>query len=325
MRLRIAFSNARYYGGELITFPSPVTEDQAVSFVHVPGGLYERGAGRVNRLEAQQLVADVVRRLKEPGFALERLSLGIVSFNTKQQTLIENLLDYERRQDPSIERFFAGREWHEPVFVKNLENVQGDERDIILFSVGYGPDATGRVSHNFGPLNKVGGERRLNVAITRARRELVVFSTLRPEDINLARASGHGVRDFKHFLEYAARGARALAEAFAPTGRGPDSPFEEAVQAMLEGKGWEVHPQVGVAGFRINLGVVHPDMPGRYLVGVECDGATYHRAATARDRDRLREMVLRDLGWRIRRVWSTEWWMGVHRMRAPPRPVDAGS
>lgn len=305
----IAFSNARYYEGELITFPSPVTEDQAVSFVHVPGGVYERGSGQVNRMEAQKLVEDVVRRLKDPCFALDRLSIGIVSFNSKQQTLIENLLDQERRKDASIEQFFSGREWHEPVFVKNLENVQGDERDIILFSVGYGPDAAGRVSHNFGPLNKIGGERRLNVAITRARRELVVFSTLRPEDINLARAPGRGVRDFKHFLEYAERGARALAEAFAPTGRGTDSPFEEAVKAMLEGKGWEVHPQVGVAGFRIDLGVVHPDIPGRYLVGVECDGATYHRAATARDRDRLREMVLRDLGWQIRRVWSTEWWM----------------
>jgi very-short-patch-repair endonuclease len=139
--------------------------------------------------------------------------------------------------------------------------------------------------------------------------KLAVFSTLRPEDINVARAPGRGVRDFKHFLEYAERGARAMAEAFAPTGHATDSPFEDAVKARLESMGWEVHPQVGVSGFRIDLGVVHPDRPGRYLAGVECDGATYHRAATARDRDRLREMVLRDLGWRIRRVWSTAWWM----------------
>ena len=305
----IAFSNAHYYEGALITFPSPVTADRAVHFVHVPGGVYARGTGQTNQREAQQLVADLVRRLKDPAFTLERLSLGVVCFNAAQQTLIENLLDQERRQDPALEPFFSGQEWHEPVFVKNLENVQGDERDIILFSVGYGPDAAGRVSQNFGPLNKVGGERRLNVAITRARRELVVFSTLRPDAINVARAPGRGVRDFKHFLEYAERGARAIAEAFAPTGRGTDSPFEDAVKARLEAQGWEVHPQVGVSGFRIDLGVVHPDMPGRYLAGVECDGATYHRAATARDRDRLREMVLRDLGWRIRRVWSTEWWM----------------
>ena len=305
----IAFSNARYYGGRLVTFPSPVTTDRAVRLIHVPDGLYERGSSnRVNRPEARTVVAEIVHRLKDPNFAAERLSLGVVTFNSDQQRLIENLLDAERRAHPDLEPFFDGELWPEPVFVKNLENVQGDERDVIIFSVAVGPDAAGRVSTTVSSLNKEGGHRRLNVAITRARRELVVFASLRPEQINLSRTGSRGVRDFKHFLEFADRGARALAEAAAPTGRDTDSPFEDAVLAALVARGWTVHPQVGASGFRIDLGVVHPDEPGRYLAGVECDGATYHRSATARDRDRLREMVLTNLGWRIRRVWSTEWW-----------------
>jgi very-short-patch-repair endonuclease len=137
----------------------------------------------------------------------------------------------------------------------------------------------------------------------------LVFATLRPEQIDLGRTSAKGVVDFKHFMEFAENGARAIAEAFSPTGRETKSPFEDTVMRALVTKGWEIHPQVGVSFFRVDLGVVHPDFPGRYLAGVECDGATYHRSATARDRDRLRELVLTDLGWRIRRIWSTEWWM----------------
>ncbi|WP_244480137.1 DUF3320 domain-containing protein [Methylobacterium sp. Leaf465] len=305
----IAFSNAHYYGGRLVTFPSPVTDDRAVRLTLVPDGVYERGSGRVNRPEARAVVAEIVRRLREPGFVEERRSLGIVTFNGEQQRLIENLLDEQRRSYPELEPFFDKDRWHEPVFVKNLENVQGDERDAIIFSVAVGPDQTGRPVTTVSSLNKDGGHRRLNVAITRARRELLVFASLRPEQIDLGRTRARGVRDFKHFLEFADRGARALAEAFAPTGGDVESPFEAAVLAALQAKGWIVHTQIGVSGFRVDLGIVHPDAHGRYLAGVECDGATYHSSATARDRDRLREHVLTDLGWRIRRVWSTEWWM----------------
>lgn len=308
----IAFSNERYYEGRLVTFPSPMTADRAVHYEHVPGGVYERGSGRVNRGEARAVVRDVVRRLSAPTSAEAPASIGIVTFNTEQQHLIETMLDQERRAHPELEPFFNST-GHEPVFVKNLESVQGDERDVILFSVGYGPDASGRVSQNFGPLNKDGGTRRLNVAITRARTELVVFATLRAEQIDLSRTKAAGARDFKHFLEYAERGSRALAEAAAPLHRGPESPLEEAVQHALEERGWTVHPQVGVAGFRVDFGVVDPDAPGRYLAGIECDGATYHRSATARDRDLLREQVLRNLGWRIHRVWSTDWWVDAER------------
>jgi superfamily I DNA and/or RNA helicase len=305
----IAFSNSRYYGGRLVTFPSSVTNDRAVRLVHVPDGLYERGSSnRVNRPEARAVVADVARRLKDPAFKNERLSLGVVTFNADQQRLIEDLLDAERRAHPDLEPFLGKERRYESVFVKNLENVQGDERDAIIFSVAVGPDAAGRVSTTVSSLNKEGGHRRLNFAVTRARRELVVFTSLRPEQIDLGRTGSRGVRDFKHFLEFADRGSRALAEVAAPTGQDTESPLEDAVTAALAARGWVIHPQVGVSGFRIDLGVVHPDEPGRYLAGVECDGATYHRSATARDRDRLREMVLTGLGWRIRRVWSTEWW-----------------
>ncbi|MCJ2128316.1 DUF3320 domain-containing protein [Methylobacterium sp. E-045] len=304
----IAFSNRHYYRGGLITFPSPVTEDRAVRLHYVSDGLYERGGARVNRPEARALVAEVVARLAAPAFAAEERSLGIVTFNGEQQRLIENLLDAERRGRPELERFFDGRTWKEPVFVKNLETVQGDERDAILFSVAAGPDAAGRITGQISSLNREGGHRRLNVAITRARRELVVFASMRADQVDLGRGSARGVRDFKHFLDFAEHGARVLETAAAPTGGDIESPFEGAVMAALAARGWRLIPQVGVSAFRIDLGIVHPDAPGRYLAGVECDGATYHRAATARDRDRLREWVLTDLGWRIHRVWSTDWW-----------------
>lgn len=301
----IAFSNHRYYGGGLVTFPSPVTEDRAVSFHLVSGGLYEKGGARINQPEARALVTDLVGRLKDPVFAAAGLTIGVVTFNSEQQKLIEDLLDEERRADPSIEPFFA-EDVLEPVFVKNLESVQGD---VMYFSITYGPDRTGAVSMNFGPMNRDGGERRLNVAVTRARQELRVFSSLRPEQIDLSRTKADGVKDLKHFLEFAERGPRALAEAVFGSIGDYDSPFEQAVAEALTRRGWHVHPQVGVSSFRIDLGVVDPDAPGRYLAGIECDGATYHRSATARDRDKLREQVLRNLGWEILRIWSTDWWV----------------
>jgi very-short-patch-repair endonuclease len=303
----IAFSNHRYYGGRLVTFPSPVTEDRAVSF-HYVNGTYEKGGARVNKAEAKALVADIVKRLKSPGFKESKLTIGVVTFNTEQQKLIEDLLDEERRQDPGLEPYFAESEL-EPLFVKNLESVQGDERDIMYFSITFGPDGSGAVSMNFGPMNRTGGERRLNVAITRARHELRVFSTLRGDQMDLSRTQAIGVRDLKHFLEFAERGSRALFESTAGSLGGFESPFEEAVAGALASRGWMLHTQVGASAFRVDLAVVHPDAPGAYLAGIECDGATYHRSATARDRDMLREHVLRGLGWEILRIWSTDWWV----------------
>lgn len=302
----ITFSNHRYYKGGLVTFPSPVTQDAAVSLQFV-GGIYERGGSQTNRAEADAIVAEIERRLLDANASSQ--TLGVVTFNQKQQALILDLLDAARRRNGELDRFFA-EDLIEPVFVKNLESVQGDERDVILFSTTFGPDASGaRLSMNFGPLNKSGGERRLNVAITRARAELKVFSSLRAEQIDLSRTAAIGVRDLKHFLEFAEKGVRALSEAVFGSQGDFESPLEAAVARDLRDKGWILHPQVGVSRFRVDLGVVDPAAPGRYLAGIECDGATYHRSATARDRDLVRESVLRGLGWRILRLWSTDYWL----------------
>lgn len=307
----ITFSNHRYYEGELVTFPAPQSEDHAVSCTHV-SGIYQRGGTRTNPIEARAVVEEIISRLNDPAFIAQELTIGVVTFNAEQQRLIEDLFEVERRKDRSLDRIF-GDELAEPLFVKNLESVQGDERDIIYFSTTYGPDQTGRVSMNFGPLNQDGGERRLNVAVTRARHELRVFTSLLQDQIDITRTNALGVRDLKLFLGFANRGARVFFEENQGSVGDYESPFEEAVARTLRQKGWQVHPQIGVSAFRIDLGIVDPDVPGRYLAGVECDGATYHRAATARDRDKLREKVLRELGWKILRVWSTEWWTSHKR------------
>ena len=303
----IAFSNARYYDNKLITFPAPDVEDCGVS-LRTGDGFYARGGARHNEAEAKAVVAEIVRRLTHQDERVRRQSIGVVTFNSEQQALIEDLLDRERDRQPEIEFAFSPDESVEPVFVKNLETVQGDERDVILFSVTYGPDQSGHVSMTFGPLNHDGGWRRLNVAITRSKSEMVVFSTLRPEHIVLSGNQARAVADLKNFLDYAARGAPALGTT-APRSIGDaESPFEVAVAEALRRKGWEVKPQIGVSAYRIDLGVVHPDYPGRYLAGVECDGATYHSSADARTRDKIRQQVLEGLGWTLIRVWSTDWW-----------------
>jgi len=308
----IAFSNQHYYDNRLVTFPAPVTKDDAVS-LHLVSGTHAKGGDRTNPNEAKAVVADIVTRLTEPDFRRSGLTMGVVTFNANQQKLIEDLLDQARREHPEIESYFVDDNL-EPVFVKNLESVQGDERDIIYFSLTYGPDSSGRLSlASFNQLTRDGGERRLNVAITRARHEMRVFSSFRAEQLDLSRTSAKGVRDLKHFLEFAERGERALLESDTGSQGGFESPFEQAVARALEQRGWRVQTQIGVSAFRIDLGIVDPDAPGRYLAGVECDGATYHRSATARDRDKLREQVLRGLGWEIVRVWSTDWWLNPAR------------
>ena len=309
----IAFSNYHYYDNELHTFPSAesVRERLGVSLKPVPHGHYDKGKSRTNKAEAREVVAEVVKRLKDP--RLRQRSIGVVTFSMAQQRLIEELLDEERRAQPQIEPYFSDAV-REPLFVKNLENVQGDERDVMLFSVCYGPDRTGSVSMNFGPLNRSGGERRLNVAVTRARYQLIVFSTLTPDQIDLSRTRSQGARHLKTFLDYAKRGPAAIAEATTVGASGEyDSPFERLVCEGLQARGWEVHSQVGCSGYRIDLGVVDPKRPGRYLLGVECDGASYHSSRCARDRDRIRELVLNGLGWKLHRIWSTDFWHDPQR------------
>lgn len=308
----IAFSNYRYYGSELITFPSPAAPDKGVTY-HPIEGIYQRSGARTNRAEAEAIVAFIKRHYADP--AERRRSIGVVTFSQPQQKLVEDLLDEARRADSKLDSQI-GAQTLEPIFVKNLENVQGDERDIILFSICYGPDEVGRVYMNFGPLNREGGHRRLNVAVTRAKEEIHVFATLRPEQMDISKTRASGVSDLKLYLEYALKGPQALVAHSAPTGLPPDSPFEVQVRDFLLDDGWEVHPQVGCSNYRIDLAIVNKEAPGSYLLAVECDGATYHSAATARDRDKLRQMVLERLGWRIHRIWSTEWWTNPEREKA---------
>jgi len=307
----IAFSNSRYYKNKLVTFPAPQTRDSAVEWRRVES-VYAKGAGQTNAGEAKAIVNEVKQRLKGSPPGLE--TLGIVTLNSQQQELILNLLDVERTRDSAFDAHFSD-DLEEPVFVKNLETVQGDERDIIILGTTFGPTEPGsrKMSMNFGPLNREGGERRLNVAVTRARKEMVLFTSFDPGMIDLSRTSSNAIRDLKHYIEFAAKGPRALAEAHQGSVGVTESPFEDAVKLALERRGWIVRPQIGVSGFRIDLGIVHPDRPGDYLAGIECDGAMYHSALTARDRDQVRQAVLEGLNWKIIRIWSTDFWVNAER------------
>lgn len=301
----ITFSNMQYYDNRLITFPSPTTQDKSVKFEWIDG-IYDSGKSRTNHKEAAAIVEAIAEHyLSGKG---KELSVGVITFNAAQEALINRLLDAKRLKSYQLDCAILDS-LVEPLLIKNLENVQGNERDIILFSTTFGKDLNGKISMNFGPMNKEGGYRRLNVAASRARCEVRIFSSLRPEHIDLSRTKARGVADLKAYLDFAINGPGALLRQALPTGREPDSPFELEVMNMLRNHGWEVHPQVGVSGYRIDLGIVNPHARGSYLLGIECDGATYHSAASARDRDRLRQMILEGLGWKIHRIWSTDWWL----------------
>jgi very-short-patch-repair endonuclease len=307
----IAVSNQEFYDNKLVVFPSP---DEGVGglgvhYHHLPETRYDRGGSRTNRGEAKRVAETVMEHAR----TVPHRTLGVATFSTAQMKAVQHQLEILRREDPSCEPFF-GKHEAEPFFVKNLENVQGDERDRILISVGYGKDQNGKLSMNFGPLNRTGGERRLNVLITRAKRRCEIFTNLRPEDIDLSRTDARGVEVLKRYLQFAATGELKMPIL---TGGGVDSPFEAQVARALREAGCEVAHQVGVAGFRIDLAAKDPDAPGRYLVGIECDGASYHSARTARERDRTRQAVLEGLGWRIHRIWSTDWF------RRPEREVKS--
>lgn len=318
----IAFSNSRYYKNKLVTFPSPQTRESAVEWKRVES-VYAKGAGQTNAGEAKAIVDEVKKRLKgvEPG----QETLGVVTLNSQQQELILDLLETARTGDSAFDAHFSD-DLEEPVFVKNLETVQGDERDIIILGTTFGPTEPGsqKMSMNFGPLNREGGERRLNVAITRARKEMVLFTSFDPGMIDLSRTGSNAIRDLKHYIEFAAKGPRALAEAHQGSVGVTESPFEDAVKLVLERRGWTVRPQIGVSGFRIDLGIVHPERPGDYLAGIECDGAMYHSALTARDRDQVRQAVLEGLNWKIIRIWSTDFWVNAERaMEVVQERLDA--
>jgi len=297
----IEVSNAEFYK-HLIMPPAPSTERKAMGLIlRRVQGAYDRGGQRTNAIEAEAIaeaVADHARRSRH-------LSLGIVTFSTAQRDLVGDSLETKRRADPILDAFLR-EGGNEDVFVKNLENVQGDERDVILISVGYGPREAGKPldSMGFGPISAEGGERRLNVLFTRARLRCEIFVSFGFGEINLERATGEGPRVLKRFLRFAETGAL---EENRPTGGGFESAFEATVAAAIEDFGYKVDAQVGSAGFRLDLAVRDPAEPGRYMLAIECDGATYHSALWARERDRLRQEVLEGLGWRIYRIWSTDW------------------
>lgn len=297
----IAFSNRQFYENKLLTFPSPMERKSFVKW-HPLEGYYDRGGTKQNPAEAEAVVKEIIRRLRDE--ELRRYSIGVVTFNAPQQTLIEDMLEEAFRRDPSLEE--AASMMEEPIFIKNLENVQGDERDVILFSVGYGPDQNGKVVYNFGPLNREGGWRRLNVAVSRARHEMHVFSTLRAEHLDAARTRAEGVRALRAFLEYAEKGISAIDLASAESAVSGTG-LETEIAKALKNQGYQVHVRVGASGFRVDLAVLHPENPNAYLLGILCDGNNYKAGKTARDREILLSQILHQLGWRILRVWSLDW------------------
>ncbi|MEM7755480.1 MAG: DUF4011 domain-containing protein [Planctomycetota bacterium] len=296
----IAFSNESYYDNALRTFPAPAEpgEHLGVSFRNVEGA-YDRGATRTNRAEAEAVVDELAALLLEG-----RYTVGVVSFNIAQQILVEDIFDHRCRKSPELDAARTKSEsTDEPAFIKNLESVQGDERDVILFSVTYGPDHANKMTMNFGPLNRDGGERRLNVAVTRARRRVVAFASFEPDRIDPARTNAVGVRHLRRFLEFARSGKQPAT----PADTVDTGPIESAVRDELLARGHDVAERVGTGASRIALAVRDPADPTCFILGIEFDGPAYADAESATDRDRIRPAVLGGLGWTLYRVWSVEW------------------
>ena len=299
----ITFSNRHFYKNSLMTFPSNDDMATKVSFDYVKG-VYARGTGSNNKEEAKAVVKEIERRLSNPESASQ--SIGIVTFNVNQQSLIEDMLNDMLRKHPDLEMVAA--QMHEPIFIKNLENVQGDERDVILFSVGYGRDKFGKVTMHFGPLNRDGGERRLNVAVSRARYEMKVFSSLKAEDIDLYRSNAKGVKYLKSFLEYAERGSVALMHIEHATKPKAKDAFIESVASALKARGYAVNTNIGSSEYRVDIGIINPTNPEVYLLGLLCDGYNYLASPSAHDRNVTTPTVLANLGWKTHNIWSVEWW-----------------
>jgi very-short-patch-repair endonuclease len=301
----IAFSNSQFYDGRLVVFPSPYRRNKrlGVNYRFIPEGVY---LDRRNLPEAERVVSAVVEHM----LTCPEESLGVVTLNQTQRELISDLLDRRLRDFPVAAKYL---EFHENAgwkfFVKNLENVQGDERDVIFISTTFGkPPDRSPVRQGFGPINRPDGWRRLNVLFTRARRRLDLFSSMQPSDVQVDGRASAGRRALRDYLEFAKSGTLPAA-VVTSTERDPDSDFEVAVANALRLQGYAVEPQIGVAGYFIDIGVRHPERKTEFLAGIECDGATYHSSLSARDRDRIRQEILESLGWRGRliRVWSTDW------------------
>jgi very-short-patch-repair endonuclease len=294
----IAFSNHEFYNDQLTVFPSPYYDhpEYGVSLVQT-GGIYESG---LNEIEGGAVVKAAIEFMK--GFPKQ--SLGIVAVNAKQSEFIREQLDRESANEECAAAYV--QEWEptlESLFVKNLENVQGDERDAIFISTVYGKDRDGNFRHNFGPINGIYGFRRLNVLFTRAKKKVTVFTSMIPEEIQ-DEGKQRGVKVLKGYLQFARDGISVIPTT--TTGE-CESEFEQWVLQVLQAHGYQGEPQVGVCGYRIDIAVRHPAKPGVFLCGIECDGATYHSARSVRERDRLRQEILEKYGWKLYRIWSTDW------------------
>ena len=296
----IAVSNYEFYDNSLVCPPSPdsVGTSTGLSFTLVDGE-YQRGKKRNNPKEAEAVAEQVLAHARKR----PEETLGVVALSVAQRDTLLNKLEFMRTEYPELDAFCKESN-EEPFFVKNLENVQGDERDVIFISIGYGKDAGGYMSQNFGPVSSDGGERRLNVLFTRAKRQCRIFASIRHSDIRLDVTKHAGPRVLKRFLKYAETGEMDIPVL---TGAPMDSPFEEDVAHELQLHGHRVEPQVGSSGFKIDLAVRDPDDEARFLLAVECDGARYHSSSWARERDRLRQIVLEQKGWTFHRIWSTDW------------------
>jgi very-short-patch-repair endonuclease len=300
----IQFSNVKFYDEDLVVFPSPSSTmcSLGVFYHHVEGATCVKGE---NLREAQRIVERIVEHAKQRTGE----SLGVATFNKKQTEMIDTLVLKACESDPEFAMLYTTmREGDDGFFVKNLENIQGDERDVIFISYTYGRGPTSTaVAQRFGPINTAMGWRRLNVMVTRARKRMEVFSSMHPSDIHGGPDKSRGVNAYRDFLEYASQGL--LRETGSESGREPGSPFEESVAKVVESYGLEAVFQVGVAGYFIDIGVRRRQGDRSYLLGIECDGATYHSSRSARDRDRLREEIIKGRGWDLYRIWSTDWFL----------------
>ena len=312
----ITYSNYSFYNPQLFTFPSAAQEADDLGIeVFMVDGVYRRGSSRDNPVEAAKVVERVLFHIRRH----PTLTLGVVTFSSAQEDAIEAELERQAMVHSELQGLM-GADRLNGFFIKNLENVQGDERDVIIFSVGYGPDENGKFTLNLGPLNKKGGVRRLNVAITRARRRVEVVTSVLPTHFG-TEPTTEGIRHLRNYLDFGQRGSAVLALDLEESKGDAESPFEEEVLRVIRGWGYDARPQVGLAGYRIDIGVKDPRDPSRYILAVECDGAMYHSAKAARDRDRLRQAVIEGLGWRVHRIWSTSWFRG--RAEQERRLLDA--
>lgn len=297
----IAFSNQEFYENSMLTFPSVNDRQKRVSLVKTEG-FFDRGRGRINEGEAKAIVDEIKRRYKNPELAGQ--TVGVVTFNISQQTFIEDLLLEEYQKDAAFDNWanIGG----ETMFVKNLENVQGDERDVILFSIAFGPDADGKLSLNFGPLNKDGGWKRLNVAVSRARSEMVVFTTMTADMIDLKRTKSKGVEALKNFLEFAEKGR--LQGEYLEIRVKKDQGIMEHICQQVTNAGFKYQKSVGHSKFKVDIAVINPFNEEEYLLGIMLDGESYNQSSNTKDREVAQNSVLNGLGWELHRIWTMDWW-----------------